>query len=106
MNNEIKVVEYDSFRVMGENDNYKLWVNGFRPGDSGLADRLTYHNGRPFSTYDRDNDSHCSRQYGSAGWWFGYCFESNLNRPSGPNWIHDNQFEEESTMILIKSTQN
>ena len=107
---EVKVVEYDSFRVAGENENYKLWVSGFRPGGSGLADRLSYHNGQPFSTYDKDNDAHdtasCSRAYGSAGWWFGRCFSSHLNHPNGPSWVISTQFEEESTMILIKSKSN
>ena len=75
---ELKVVEYDTFRVAGENENYKLWISGFRPGSSGLTDRLSGHNGQSFSTYDRDNDAHgtgsCSRNYGSAGWWFSACF--------------------------------
>ena len=110
---EVKVVEYDLFRVLGENDNYKLLVSGFKPGGSGLDDRLSYHNGRSFSTYDRDNDDNndvsCSISYGRAGWWFGECFNTHLNHPSGPTWVTqggttwDFQFEEESTMNLIKS---
>ena len=107
---DVKVVEYDSFRVTGENEKYKLLVSGFRPGDSGLTDRLSYHNGRAFSTYDSDNDGHdtasCSRNYGSAGWWFGRCFHSHLNHPNGPSWVGSTTFEEESTMILIKSKPN
>ena len=106
---EVKVVEYDSFRVAGENENYKLWVSGFRPGGSDLTDRLSAHNGQSFSTYDRDNDVYeqsCSRQYGSAGWWFSRCFASHLNHPNGPSWVTSTQFEEESTMILIKSKSN
>ena len=104
---ETKVIEYDTFRVNGENDKYRLWVSGFRPGNSGLQDRLKRHSGKPFTTYDRDNDLadkiNCAQHYGSAGWWFDACYDSHLNNPQGPTWIVWNQYEEESTMILIKS---
>ena len=46
-------------------------------------DNIAYHNGRPFSTYDNDNDGsnweHCalSSSYSDrgrgAGWWFNEC---------------------------------
>ena len=104
---ETKVIEYDTFRVTGENDKYRLWVSGFRPGNSGLQDRLKRHSGKPFTTYDRDNDLadkiNCAQHYGSAGWWFDACYDSHLNNPQGPTWIVWNQYEEESTMILNKS---
>ena len=46
------------------------------PGDS-----MKYHNGRPFSTNDRDPDPlgiHCARAY-MGGWWYKNCYKTNLN---------------------------
>ena len=43
---------------------------------------MYYHNGKPFSTYDRDNsENKCARLYHS-GWWYndkGDCVRANLN---------------------------
>ncbi|XP_069108439.1 microfibril-associated glycoprotein 4-like isoform X2 [Argopecten irradians] len=42
---------------------------------------LSRHNGRPFSTYDADHDSHkanCAAVHRGA-WWYEGCHESNLN---------------------------
>ena len=60
------------------------------PGDSLSA----YHNGKYFSTKDSDNDdstSDCSHRYEGA-WWYGSCYQSNLNGVygasdyTGPSW--------------------
>ena len=48
---------------------------------------MAYHNGRPFSTYDEDNDSldgNCAlhASYGKGGgWWFGAYRHSVLTSP-------------------------
>ena len=102
----VRNVEYDSFRVSDEYDKYRLFVSGFKPGTSGLTDRLAYHNSRPFSTTDRDNDEHkdnCPNFYGKAGWWYGKCYASNLNHFNGPTWTVTTRHELESKMTLIKS---
>jgi len=51
---------------------------------------LSYHNNRPFTTKDRDNDArpwaNCAEQWFGA-WWYGECTVSDLNGPyrsSGP----------------------
>ncbi|XP_038623870.1 ficolin-1-like [Tachyglossus aculeatus] len=89
-NNELRVdlrdfdnihyfANYRSFKVAGESDNYKLTVGEFEDGTAG--DSLVKHNGKPFSTRDRDNDefsSNCAETYKGA-WWFGNCLKSNLN---------------------------
>ncbi|XP_078699836.1 angiopoietin-related protein 6-like [Branchiostoma floridae x Branchiostoma belcheri] len=71
--------QYNTFRVSGESEQYRLTISGFS-GDAG--DDLRYNNGDKFSTKDRDNDvdfGHCSRGYGEAGWWFGACTNNVLN---------------------------
>lgn len=42
---------------------------------------MKYHNGRPFSTWDKDPDSlgiHCAKAY-MGGWWYKNCYKTNLN---------------------------
>ena len=112
MNDEsVKTVKYDSFAVMGESDNYRLYISGFKPGTSGLQDRLNYHNNRQFTTKDKDNDANshvnCATNYGNTGWWFGACFNAHLNHINGPSWTHfpndTIQNELETKITLIKS---
>ena len=101
-----RTVEYDSFRISDEYDNYRLYISGFKPGTSGLTDRLAYHNNRPFTTKDRDNDAYktnCAHNYGNSGWWYEACYNSNLNHFNGPTWTETGRFELESKMTLIKS---
>ncbi|XP_024942556.1 uncharacterized protein LOC107269500 isoform X2 [Cephus cinctus] len=72
--------EYSVFRVDGARDNYRVWVSGY---NGNATDAFGSHDGTPFSTVDRDNDSAppccpCAPSYG-GGWWFYSCFEANLN---------------------------
>ena len=46
-----------------------------------------YHNNRPFSTYDADHDasaSNCSGNYSNSPWWYGSCWDGNIN--GGGEW--------------------
>ena len=46
-------------------------------------DTLAYNNGRPFSTYDNDNDaksSNCAIERDGGGWWYGKCNFCELTR--------------------------
>lgn len=55
------------------------------------GDSMKYHNGRPFSTRDKDPDSlgiHCAKEY-MGGWWYKNCYKTNLNGLYGVN--RDNQ---------------
>ena len=102
----IRTVNYDSFRISDEYDKYRLYISGFKPGTSGLADRLADHNNLPFTTKDSDNDgdkNNCAHYYGNAGWWYGSCYACNLNHFNGPAWTLWNRHELESKMTLIKS---
>ncbi|XP_034726550.1 fibroleukin [Etheostoma cragini] len=75
---------YNNFKVASEAQRYRLTAREYS-GDAGNA--LSYskrynHDGRSFSTSDRDNDRYaagnCGQYYG-AGWWFDACLAANLN---------------------------
>ncbi|KAH0631229.1 hypothetical protein JD844_005465, partial [Phrynosoma platyrhinos] len=70
---------YQSFQLKGEDENYQLVLGPFLAGSAG--DSLSFHNGNPFSTYDKDNDSgtqNCAVTVHGA-WWYLNCYRSNLN---------------------------
>uniref|UniRef100_A0A8C6U027 Si:ch211-157b11.8 n=1 Tax=Neogobius melanostomus TaxID=47308 RepID=A0A8C6U027_9GOBI len=75
---------YNNFKVASEAQRFRLTAREYS-GDAGNA--LSYskrynHDGRSFSTSDRDNDRYaggnCGQYYG-AGWWFDACLAANLN---------------------------
>jgi len=68
-----------TFMVDDEAHKYTLTARGFR--DGGIGNSLSYHSGRPFSTYDRDNDAWANNcaSYFHGAWWYGACHHSNLN---------------------------
>uniref|UniRef100_A0A672FBZ2 Si:ch211-157b11.8 n=1 Tax=Salarias fasciatus TaxID=181472 RepID=A0A672FBZ2_SALFA len=75
---------YSNFKVASEAQRYRLTAREYS-GDAGNA--MSYskrynHDGRPFSTADRDHDRYASGscgQYYGAGWWFDACLAANLN---------------------------
>ncbi|XP_078661558.1 microfibril-associated glycoprotein 4-like [Branchiostoma floridae x Branchiostoma belcheri] len=95
---ETRYAAYDTFAISPESQNYKLHIGNY----SGTAgDSLTYHDGKPFSTKDRDNDESrpCScAQMRKGAWWYDTCHHSNLNGlyhlgthesyADGVNWYH------------------
>lgn len=71
--------EYSSFRITSEADNYKALIGTYK-GTFGF-DAMAYHNNRPFSTFDKDNDENpgsCAISHHGA-WWYGSCHHSHLN---------------------------
>lgn len=68
-----------SFKIGPASENYTLSIDGY----SGSAtDSMKYHNRRPFSTKDRDNDdahANCASRHNKGGWWYHNCAYSNLN---------------------------
>ncbi|XP_068011732.1 tenascin isoform X2 [Melanerpes formicivorus] len=85
---------YDRFSVGDAKSRYRLRVDGY----SGTAgDSMTYHNGRAFSTFDKDNDSaitNCALSYKGA-FWYKNCHRVNLmgrygdnSHSQGVNWFH------------------
>ncbi|KAK3738542.1 hypothetical protein RRG08_048202 [Elysia crispata] len=74
--------QYTSFRIEAESDNYRLRLGSYS-GTVGECPHcgLSYHNNKPFSTFDRDNDvnpRNCALECHGA-WWYRSCHESNLN---------------------------
>ncbi|KAJ8011958.1 hypothetical protein DPEC_G00063720 [Dallia pectoralis] len=85
---------YDKFAIGDARNLYKLRIGEYN-GTAG--DSLSYHQGRPFSTKDRDNDiavTNCAMSYKGA-WWYKNCHRANLNgkygesrHSQGINWYH------------------
>ncbi|XP_075435151.1 ficolin-1-like [Ascaphus truei] len=77
--NKYSFAAYDAFGISGELENYKLILGNFTGGSAG--DSLGYHNDRPFTTKDKDNDiygTNCADEFKGA-WWYGSCHNANLN---------------------------
>ncbi|XP_042364819.1 angiopoietin-related protein 2-like [Plectropomus leopardus] len=70
--------EYGSFRVESEAESYRLRLGRYH-GNAG--DSLTWHNGKQFTTLDRDHDVYAGNcaHYQKGGWWYNSCAHSNLN---------------------------
>ncbi|XP_007525269.1 tenascin-R [Erinaceus europaeus] len=91
---EAAFASYDRFSVDDSRGLYKLHIGSYN-GTAG--DSLSYHQGRPFSTEDRDNDvavTNCAMSYKGA-WWYKNCHRTNLNgkygesrHSQGINWYH------------------
>ncbi|KAK7159380.1 hypothetical protein R3I94_005646 [Phoxinus phoxinus] len=85
---------YDRFSIGDSKSLYKLRIGEYN-GTAG--DSLSYHQSRPFSTKDKDNDiavTNCALSYKGA-WWYKNCHRANLNgkygesrHSQGINWYH------------------
>ncbi|XP_062591497.1 ryncolin-1-like [Saccostrea cucullata] len=109
-------IQYDTFSIAGEDDDYRLFIDGKATGT--LDDRIRIGtdgdniNGMKFSTYDKDNDlssNHCTDLMGVGGWWFNRCNDAYLNGQYPPGTWRDvwhGTFaygsEISSTMMMIK----
>ncbi|XP_037835405.1 tenascin isoform X1 [Kryptolebias marmoratus] len=93
-NGESAYALYDKFTLAEPRTRYKLYLGAY----SGTAgDSMTYHHGRPFSTYDNDNDiavTNCALSYKGA-FWYKNCHRVNLmgkygdnSHSKGINWFH------------------
>ncbi|KAG7267628.1 LOW QUALITY PROTEIN: hypothetical protein CRUP_018606, partial [Coryphaenoides rupestris] len=75
---------YDSFKIAPAKQKFKLSIGNYR-GTAG--DAMTYHQGRPWSTVDSDNDialGNCALTHRGA-WWYKNCHLANLNGRWGDN---------------------
>ncbi|XP_032395493.1 tenascin isoform X6 [Etheostoma spectabile] len=93
-NGESAYAQYDKVTIAEPKTRYKVYIGAF----SGTAgDSMTYHQGRPFSTFDNDNDiavTNCALSYKGA-FWYKNCHRVNLmgkygdnSHSKGINWFH------------------
>ncbi|KAM9716375.1 microfibril-associated glycoprotein 4-like [Menidia menidia] len=71
---------YSSFKVDAECDGYALHVTGFSK-EGGAGDSLKVHNGRKFTTFDKDQDIwnlNCAKRALGA-FWYEKCHSTNPN---------------------------
>ena len=78
---------YQTFRVAGASDKYRLTIGG-GVGSTG-TDAMAVHNNQQFSTFDNDNDAtygtNCAQDY-QGGWWYNQCFETSLTSDAYFMW--------------------
>uniref|UniRef100_A0A4W6DZY0 Tenascin N n=1 Tax=Lates calcarifer TaxID=8187 RepID=A0A4W6DZY0_LATCA len=75
---------YDNFKIAPVKQKFKLTIGKYR-GTAG--DAMTYHQGRPWTTIDSDNDialGNCALTHRGA-WWYKNCHLANLNGKWGDN---------------------
>lgn len=78
----VSYAKYGTFRIGSETVNYKLSLGDYDTSST-ANDSLSIHDGKYFSTKDRDNDNappNCAAQ-NEAGWWYSGpdCVNANLN---------------------------
>ncbi|XP_019727213.1 tenascin-N isoform X2 [Hippocampus comes] len=75
---------YDNFKIANARQKFALTIGHYR-GTAG--DAMTYHQGRPWTTIDSDNDialGNCALTHRGA-WWYKNCHLANLNGKWGDN---------------------
>ncbi|XP_077415908.1 tenascin-N [Vanacampus margaritifer] len=75
---------YDNFKIGNARQKFALTIGHYR-GTAG--DAMTYHQGRPWTTIDSDNDialGNCALTHRGA-WWYKNCHLANLNGKWGDN---------------------
>lgn len=77
-NNKKVYAEYSSFRLEPESDYYRLRLGTYQ-GNAG--DSMVWHNGKQFTTLDRDRDMYSGNcaHFHKGGWWYNACAHANLN---------------------------
>lgn len=80
---EMLDIEYEPFSVASEGEKYRLHVGSPKGVSHHLGNSLRYHNGKPFSTLDQNNDTprdDCPGRY-RGGWWYNRCHYVLLTAP-------------------------
>lgn len=88
VNGRKATVEYENFRVGDAISKFTLHIDETVKYSSEMMNCVKdngfyYQNGRKFTTKDSDNDSYktnCAHSYQNGGWWYGSCFNANLNK--------------------------
>lgn len=85
--------EYSSFRLEPENEGYRLRLGTYQ-GNAG--DSLSSHNGKQFTTLDRDKDTfsgNCAH-FHKGGWWYNACGQTNLNGVWYSGGVYRSKFQD------------
>uniref|UniRef100_A0A4W5LCH1 Tenascin Ca n=1 Tax=Hucho hucho TaxID=62062 RepID=A0A4W5LCH1_9TELE len=107
-NGKSAYAQYDKFTIAEPRSRYKMYLGRY----SGTAgDSMIYHHGRPFSTYDNDNDiavTNCALSYKGA-FWYKNCHRVNLmgkygdnSHSKGINWFHWKGHEHSIQFVEMK----
>uniref|UniRef100_A0A674F2E7 Tenascin Ca n=1 Tax=Salmo trutta TaxID=8032 RepID=A0A674F2E7_SALTR len=107
-NGKSAYAQYDKFTIAEPRSRYKMYLGTY----SGTAgDSMIYHHGRPFSTYDNDNDiavTNCALSYKGA-FWYKNCHRANLmgkygdnSHSKGINWFHWKGHEHSIQFVEMK----
>ncbi|CAK8688732.1 unnamed protein product [Clavelina lepadiformis] len=107
-----RFASYSDFSVEGENDSYRLHVDGYSgTAGNGLTGGHS-QNGMGFTAIDRDNDqfgSNCASRFGrgSGGWWFNNCLHASPNAVWGRSegdWANILWYEWKGKNEALKAT--
>ncbi|KAL4656025.1 angiopoietin-related protein 1-like [Arapaima gigas] len=85
--------EYSSFRLESESEFYRLRLGTYQ-GNAGNS--LSSHNGKPFTTLDRDKDAfsgNCAH-FHKGGWWYNACGQTNLNGVWYSGGVYRSRFQD------------
>ncbi|KAL4634966.1 angiopoietin-related protein 1-like [Arapaima gigas] len=85
--------EYSSFHLEPESEFYKLRLGTYQ-GNAG--DSLSSHNGKQFTTLDRDKDifsGNCAH-FHKGGWWYSACGQTNLNGVWYSGGVYRSKFQD------------
>ncbi|KAG9274658.1 angiopoietin-related protein 1-like [Astyanax mexicanus] len=84
---------YSSFHLEPESESYRLRLGTYQ-GNAG--DSLTSHNGKQFTTLDRDKDAfsgNCAH-FHKGGWWYNACGQTNLNGVWYSGGVYRSKFQD------------
>ncbi|KAG7228962.1 hypothetical protein INR49_008740 [Caranx melampygus] len=85
--------EYSSFHLEAESEGYRLRLGTYQ-GNAG--DSFSSHNGKQFTTLDRDKDvfsGNCAH-FHKGGWWYNACGQTNLNGVWYSGGVYRSKFQD------------
>uniref|UniRef100_A0A3Q3IU70 Fibrinogen C-terminal domain-containing protein n=1 Tax=Monopterus albus TaxID=43700 RepID=A0A3Q3IU70_MONAL len=85
--------QYNSFHLEPESEGYRLRLGTYQ-GNAG--DSLASHNGKQFTTLDRDKDAfsgNCAH-FHKGGWWYSACGQTNLNGVWYTGGVYRSKFQD------------
>ncbi|TWW57673.1 angiopoietin-related protein 1a [Takifugu flavidus] len=85
--------EYSSFHIESEREGYRLRLGTYQ-GNAG--DSFSSHNGKQFTTLDRDKDAfsgNCAH-FHKGGWWYNACGQTNLNGVWYSGGVYRSKFQD------------